>query len=195
VIKTILAIVNNPRRHPKPYHVVTQIASEHNLEVVRMIGANDDIQPILTGDQIARIVAQTSRQSGLSAVYTELLNFGGCEIYFQSEPRLIGKTYGEALLAYDDSAVIGLKFANGDLRLNPEMDTRIQSGDVIIAISEDNDTIRLPTQLHLPVNSTGTLPLVTHTPQPEKGLILGWNVRHRSLSRSWKIMLPPARNC
>jgi voltage-gated potassium channel Kch len=175
VIKTLLAIVNNPRRHPKPYHVVTQITSEHNLEVVRMIGANDDLQPILTGDQIARMVAQTSRQSGLSAVYTELLNFGGCEIYFQPEPRLVGKSYGEALMAYDDSAVIGLKFANGDLQLNPGMDTRISSGDIIVAISEDDDTIKLPAQIPLLANSTGTLPLVTHTPRPEKGLILGWN--------------------
>ena len=34
-------------------------------------------QAIQTGDLIARVVAQTSRQSGLSVVYTELMNFGG----------------------------------------------------------------------------------------------------------------------
>lgn len=119
VIKTILAIVNNPNRHPQPYHLVTQIGSEHNLDVIRIIGSNDDIQPILMSDQIARIVAQTSRQSGLSVVYTELLNFEGSEIYFQSEPRLVGKTYAEAVMAYEDSSVIGLKFASGDIQLNP----------------------------------------------------------------------------
>jgi ion channel POLLUX/CASTOR len=57
----------------------------------------------LTGDVIARVVAQTSRQSGLSVVYTELMNFGGDEIYFKQEPGLSGKTFGEALLAYEDS--------------------------------------------------------------------------------------------
>ena len=63
-----------------------------------MIGATDKVQAVLTGDLIARVVAQTSRQSGLSVVYTELLNFGGDEIYFKEEPALVGRTFGESLL-------------------------------------------------------------------------------------------------
>jgi ion channel POLLUX/CASTOR len=46
-------------------------------------------------------------------VYTELLNFSGDEIYFKREPQLAGKTYGEALLAYEDSCVMGLRKADG----------------------------------------------------------------------------------
>ena len=53
---------------------------------------------LLTGDLIARVVAQTSRQSGLSIVYTALLNFGGDEIYFKQEPNFSKKTFGKALL-------------------------------------------------------------------------------------------------
>jgi len=78
-----------------------------------MIGERDLVQAILSGDLIARLTAQTSRQSGLSVVYTELLNFGGDEIYFTHEPTLVGKTYGEALLAYETSAVMGIKKRNG----------------------------------------------------------------------------------
>ena len=46
-----------------------------------MVGG-DEAELILVGDLIARIVAQTCRQSGLSVVYTELLDFDGDEIYF-----------------------------------------------------------------------------------------------------------------
>ena len=46
-----------------------------------MVG-RDEAQLVLAGDLIARITAQTCRQSGLSVVYTELLDFGGDEIYF-----------------------------------------------------------------------------------------------------------------
>ena len=62
---------------------------------------------------------QTCRQSGLSVVYTELLDFGGDEIYFHEEPALVGKTFGEALLAYEDSAVIGLQHGDGAIRAEP----------------------------------------------------------------------------
>jgi hypothetical protein len=103
VIKTILAIVNNPRRHARPYNIATQLKSDHSVEVVKMLANQDKIHTLVMGDQIARIVAQTSRQAGLSVVYTELLNFSEDEIYFQLEPKLVGKTYAEALLAYAET--------------------------------------------------------------------------------------------
>ena len=68
---------------------------------------------MLAGDLIARITVQTCRQSGLSVVYTELLDFGGDEIYFTEQPALVGKTFGEALLRYEDSHGDRLRTAGG----------------------------------------------------------------------------------
>jgi len=50
-----------------------------------MIARKDDVQALLIGDQIAQIVAQTSRQSGFRSYIPELFNFSGDEIYFQAE--------------------------------------------------------------------------------------------------------------
>src|ERR1700690_3165465 len=100
VIKSVLALTNNPNRSDKQYHIVTQVRDPENLDVLRMIGHKDLVQPILTNDLIARVVAQTSRQSGLSVVYTELMNFSGDEIYFTELPEsLVGKTYSDSLFA------------------------------------------------------------------------------------------------
>ena len=49
-----------------------------------------------------RMIVQTRRQSGISVVYTDLLDFGGDEIYFREEPALAGKTFGEAQHAFED---------------------------------------------------------------------------------------------
>jgi hypothetical protein len=98
VIKTVLAITNNPNRRAEPYHIVTQIRDAKNMNVLKLVGVNDNVQAVLTGDLIARVVAQTSRQSGLSVVYTELMNFGGDEIYFKHEPALAGKPLGKPCL-------------------------------------------------------------------------------------------------
>ena len=179
VIKTILAILNDPNRRSEPYHVVAAIRDPKNLEVARIAGKSED-EVITVGNFLARIIAQTCHQSGLSAVYSELLSFGGNEIYFQEEPELIGKTYKDALLSYEDSAVIGLW--PGDekakrTKLNPPMDTVIREGDQIIAISEDDDTIRLSGLSDVGIKHDAIRASRTPSPPPEQILILGWNWR------------------
>ncbi len=176
VIKTMLAILNNPRRRLKPYHIVAEIRDPKNMEVARLVG-RDEVELVMVGGLISRIIAQTCRQSGLSVVYTELLDFGGDEVYFKQEPGLVGKTFGEALLAYEDSAVIGLFSREGLTKLNPPMDTPIREGDQLIAISADDDTIQLSGRTDLDLREEAIQGGQSAFPQPERTLILGWNWR------------------
>ena len=176
VIKSVLALTNNPNRRAEPYHIVTQIRDPKNMNVVKMIGTKDLVQPILTNDLIARVVAQTSRQSGLSLVYTELMDFSGDEIYFKQEPSLSGKTFGDALHAYEASTLMGIRTADGVIALSPSMDTRIQSGDQVFVLSADEDKIDLGGHPRIPLDES----LIRITgkasrPKPERALILGWN--------------------
>jgi voltage-gated potassium channel Kch len=176
VIKTVLAITNNPNRRAEPYHIITQIRDARNMEVVRMVGGRDKVQAVLMGDLIARVTAQTSRQSGLSVVYTELLNFGGDEIYFTQEPSLVGKTYGESLLAYEDSAVMGLQKADGSACLNPPMETVIAAGDTLFALTADDDTLVVSGMAVLSIDEKSILPKGKAAPaKTEKCLVMGWN--------------------
>jgi voltage-gated potassium channel Kch len=184
VIKVILALTNNPNRRREPYHIVAEIQDERNVEVAKMVG-KDEVELVVTGDLIARIVVQTCRQSGLSIVHTELLDFGGDEIYFQEEPRLVGWPLGTALFAYEDSTIIGLRTAAGKVLLNPPLDTVIKPGDKLIVVSEDDDTIvlsrkiadreRYVAQLRIDVAAIRQPP--KQAPKPERTLILGWNRR------------------
>jgi voltage-gated potassium channel Kch len=178
VIKTMLAITNNPQRRPESYSIVAEIRDPKNMEAARMVG-RDEVELVEVGNLISRIIAQTCRQSGLSVVYTELLDFGGDEIYFYSEPSLVGKPFGETLLAFADSAVIGLHRPGSPPQLNPPMDTLIQAGDRLIVIAEDDDTIRLGGQATI---NTSAIELRTPAaPSPESTLILGWNWRAPSI--------------
>jgi hypothetical protein len=133
-------------------------------------------------DLIARVTAQTCRQSGLSVVYTELLDFDGAEIYFKSEPSLAGRTYRELISAYEDSTVMGLMRAGGEVLINPPMDTTFAHDDQVIAISEDDDTLVLRADAGGGLPDTGTL---SHRerlpPAPERILILGWNGKGQAI--------------
>ncbi|MGL5061907.1 MAG: CASTOR/POLLUX-related putative ion channel [Microcoleus sp.] len=170
-IKTLLAIANIERELSKPYHIVTEVKNPRTINVLQSI-AGDMVETVLVKDTIARILVQTSRQSGLSVVYTELLNFDGDEIYFHAEPNLAGRTYGDALFAYNDSTVIGIASSNGKVELNPPSDTLIEPGHRLVIISEDDDRMQLSGMSQLPVeykaikNASQVTP-----PQPENTLI------------------------
>ncbi len=172
-IKTILALTNSPTRRSEPYHIVAEIRDSRNIEAARLVGKNE-VELVQVDEFAARIIAQTCRQSGLSVVYTELLDFGGDEIYFKEEPALVGKTLGDALFAFETSSVIGLATKTGAISLNPPLDTRIAAGDQLIAISADDDTIVLSGQPGKPDSSL----VIEPTPSPrqaERTLVLGWN--------------------
>jgi Trk K+ transport system NAD-binding subunit len=176
VIKTMLAITNNPQRRPEPYHIVAEIRDPKNMEAARMVGRGE-VELVQVGDLISRIIAQTCRQSGLSVVYTELLDFGGDEIYFHAEPALAGKTFGEALLAYEDSAVIGIHRPGATPQLNPPMDTHLQADDRLIVIAEDDDTIHLRGTPAIEIATSAIQLREPAARTPERTLILGWNWR------------------
>ena len=175
VIKAILALTNNPDRRKSPYHIVSRIREPENLGVARMVGG-DEVELVPVDDFIARLTAQTCRQSGLSVVYTDLLDFEGHEIYFAEEPGLVGKTFGEALAAYENCSVIGLRPRDGGIRLNPSMETGISAGDAVILIAEDDSAISLSGAAD-PVGVGAIRRPGVVEQGPERTLILGWNRR------------------
>ncbi len=178
-IKALLAVINHPRRKPQPYHVVMPLADPSNEAVAKMV-AGAEVELVVFRDVAARIVAQTCCQPGLSVVYTELLDFDGDEIYFQEEPRLAGKTFGESLLCYEDSAVIGLRPREGAPMLGPPLSTVIAPGDQIIAISHDDDTVRLAAYVPT-VQEEAIAQTPPRQPDPQDVLVLGWSPNVRTI--------------
>jgi voltage-gated potassium channel Kch len=181
VIKTILALTKNPGRKAGKYHIVAEMSARKNKEVAEMIG-EDEIVLIQAEELIARVLAQTCRQSGLSVVYTELLQYEGDEIYFQEETALKGKTFKDAILSYEDSSVIGLRFNDGSVKINPSMDTVISAGDKVIAISEDDDTVKI-NAVNSEIDSSAFSQNGVFKHEAEHTIILGWNKKGMAIIR------------
>ena len=186
IIKTILAIVSKRKVRRVPYHITAEIDDVQNYRVAKVVGKGE-VELIPSDDFISKIMVQTSRQSGLSVVYIELMDFGGDEIYFAEEPTMVGKTFLEVLFSYDDSAIIGIQYANGKVAVNPPMRTRISRGDKLIGITEDDDTL-VPSS----VKSVGELRIdrkailqkpISDEKFPEAILVVGWNRRAKSVIR------------
>ncbi|MDC0723113.1 CASTOR/POLLUX-related putative ion channel [Nannocystis bainbridge] len=172
VLKTLLAVAKAGDKAGKPPHVVAEIKSDKTLSVARMV-VGDAAGLILTPPLVSRVLVQTGRQSGLSVVYTELLSFSGDELYIQSQPLLVGKTFREGLFAYEDSALVGVYTAAGERLMPPPFDRRFEAGDQVIAISRDDDTV-IANGRPTAVADADLAPLHPHADQrPEKTLVLG----------------------
>jgi hypothetical protein len=141
---------------------------------------------------IARIIAQSCRQSGLTIILTTLLSFRNDEIYFKHESALAGRTFYDAIFSYNKSSVIGLMLSDGTVKIFPQLNTIINIDDQIIVIAEDDDKIILSSDYLLGSNNKYSEPtlssVINHntvllsksmtrgaTKKIERNLVLGWN--------------------
>ena len=187
VIKVILAITNHPERKKSPFHIIAEIRDTRNSDVAKIVG-KDELELIQTGEIVSRIIAQTCRQSGLSVVYTELMDFGGDEIYLKKFPAFSQKTYGEILNAFNKNVVMGIVKDGQAAQLNPAMDTLFTDQDSLVIIAEDDDKIILDG------NSILIKDAIQKTPLPamkaEKTLLMGWNWKAPSIIRELDHYVP-----
>ncbi|WP_433478595.1 CASTOR/POLLUX-related putative ion channel [Spirillospora sp. CA-142024] len=175
VIKVLLSLGARAWGRRRP-HVVAAVHDSANLPAARLAGG--PAAHVIDADDVAiRLIVQSHRQSGLSQVCTDLLDFAGHEFYMRPEPSLAGLTFGESLSAYDLGVPAGLRHADGTVLLNPPMDTVLRAEDEIIVLAEDDLLIRLATGPAAPVREAAITTATAREPVPERTLMLGWNHR------------------
>ncbi len=116
--------------------IVSLINEQANLDAA-LIAGQGNVEALLVGDVISRIIAQTCRQPGLSSVLIELFDYDGNELYFENFPSLAGKSFKEALSSFRYAVPFGYKRGD-DIRLNPPMDEILEADDLILLLVEDD---------------------------------------------------------
>ncbi len=168
-LRTLLAIKKLAPDHP--LHIVAEIYDARTEPVARMV-AGKDAALLLAAPLVSRLLVQTGRQSGLSIVYTELLDFGGCEIYVTKEPKLAGKTFRQAAFELGTSTLLGIFTKTGEMLLPPPLDRKLAADDLIVTISEDDDTIVLDGAGAIDDGAINMTPTVSSR-RTERTLVLG----------------------
>ncbi|WP_405451364.1 CASTOR/POLLUX-related putative ion channel [Streptomyces erythrochromogenes] len=174
VVKTLLALdAALPR--PRGTVVVAAVRDSRN-HLTAKLAAGPGGHVLCADEIIARLLVQTARQPGLSLVYQDLLDFDGDEFYTAAAPGLAGRSFGEALLAFTTSSVVGLLHADGRVVLNPDPGTEIGADDRIILVSEDDDTA-VPEPAGPWVDEDAIVTARPRSRYAERLLLLGWNRR------------------
>lgn len=174
-VKTLLAI--RAYRATDPHgggtaHIVAEVVDRDTaVSIESLLG--DGLVTVSSDAVVAELTAQACRQRGLSSVFRELLDFDGDEMYFAPFAQLVGRTYAQAQLSFDKSAVVGVFGADGSVYLNPAPDTVIGEGDQLIAIVEDDSLFV--------VDATPAAGRVLHCERrevsdvPRRIVIVGWS--------------------
>jgi K+/H+ antiporter YhaU regulatory subunit KhtT len=89
---------------------------------------------------IKQIEERCANNPPLTSAVDELLSFVGEEIYFRELPALKGKTFADAVLAFNTAAVFGLVI-DGTAQINPSPKTLLPPGSKVIALAEDDDKV------------------------------------------------------
>lgn len=174
VVKTLLAIralTGSGENEGARAHVVAEVVDPDTATTVQSLMPG--VVTISSDAVVAELTAQACRQRGLSAVFRELLDFDGDELYFAPFPQLVGHTYAEAQMAFDRSALIGLLDHEGNVVLGPPGDAVIQDGQELIAVVEDDSLFLVDAA---PVR--GTLLASQGVPDsevPRRIVIVGWS--------------------
>ena len=186
VVSAVLAIkAVNPNSNIR---IVAEIDDANTGEALTT-ATNGQVITVRSDEIIARVTAQASRRPGLAAVVLDLIDFDGDEIYFANVPALAGKTYADALLAFNDASVIGFVDENGTTFVNPAMDTVIPSNAKIIAIAEDDDKV-VYTGVRDDIASKPVKAANRAADPAESLLIIGWSSMGRTVLNELADFLP-----
>lgn len=108
------------------YRFPPTLASRHNVTTLQ------------TNDTIAKIIAHSCTQPGLSEVFREVFNFEGSELYTISLPGTEGMKFEQLLLQMDRALPAGIS-SHGKITLNPDPDTVINEGDQLLVFAEERN--------------------------------------------------------
>lgn len=167
-------------------HIVAELTEADNARTLQAV-TNGAVLCVSSDDVVAEVAAQACLRSGLAAVFADLLDFDGCELYFTPAGELGGHPYRDSLLAYDTSAVIGRLTADGTVELNPDGDTVLAADDQLIVVAEDDSTIVCTGVVPPPpVAAVSTIA----AGEPVRVLVVGWSAFGAKVLRELDEFLP-----
>mmetsp|Transcript_217 Transcript_217/g.906 ORF Transcript_217/g.906 Transcript_217/m.906 type:complete len:792 (+) Transcript_217:96-2471(+) len=189
LIRVILALKG--KGWPSKGRVVVQCANPVNKNLFKGLY---DAEVVVVGKIVAKLMAQSSQQSGFANVFSMMLGFDGDEFYSKEWPELVGLTFHEVVFRFPDAVCLGIFTAEQKCILNPGWGYKMQDGDSLIVLAEDDDAYEpsdkpfwepeeafdSPRTGHrrMPImekQAEGSQSAFLREPKPSKVLIIGWN--------------------
>lgn len=181
VVKTVLALASTVPQE-SAMRIVAEVFDPKNRQLVEDV-APGRVVVVDAEEMLAKIMVQTSRTSGLAVVYSELLSFDGCEIYFY-KGAWNGVSFGELQFRFKDGVPIGLRRPDGSIAMRPPPQTILHPEDEIVIVAQDDSSIQLSPQLVVtPYEMNLAARRVDR--KKERMLVIGWSPKAPTIVREY----------
>ncbi len=121
---------------------VSAITSREENRFPPTIAKKHNVTTLQTNDTMAKIIAHSCTQTGLSEVFREIFNFEGSEMYIVRIPETAGLTFSELMYHLDCAVPIGV-LRDYEITLNPPGDFLLKETDRILVFSEEKHSVRM----------------------------------------------------
>jgi hypothetical protein len=172
-VKVILAVHTLLDQADNAQTYITAVLRERGSFHAARAAGGERAQLLYLGSTLGRITAHACRQPGISAVFAEILSYGGDEIYVERIEGLAGRRMDELNLLFDKAMVLGL-VREGRSLLNPPGDTVVADDDRLILLAADYGVSRPADQAH-EVDPELFSQAADQAPVPQNMLVLGCN--------------------
>ena len=146
------------------------IVSRTEYQFPPSIAAKHNVTTLPTNETLAKIIAHSCTQPGLSETFRELFNFEGSELYSIDLPGAAGLRFDELMLRLDCGVPVGIIHPK-NVVINPPSDTVIGPDDKVLVFSEEEDSPLMVQSPEIPA-----VPEVPHgdmTEEPTRVTIIG----------------------
>lgn len=141
-VKSVLAVSALLKRLVTTDVRVNAIVSRHENRLPASLTETHNISTLETNDIIAKMVAHSSTQTGLSETFREIFNFEGSEFYIIDLPDAANLTFEEIMTRTDHAVPVGV-YREDQTILNPPADLVFHEKDRLIVFAEENGVTKL----------------------------------------------------
>ena len=145
-IKAVLAVSALLEEKGVPEISVNAIISKDEYRFPPSIAEANNITTLQTNSILAKMIAHSCTQTGLSEAFREIFNFEGSEFYLVSLPGIDGISFEELMVRVSDAIPTGV-FRDGKVIMNPPGDYILRDSDRILVFAEERDSAKLETEI------------------------------------------------
>jgi voltage-gated potassium channel len=126
-------------------HIVARAAAEQAESKLIRAGANRVVAPtIIGGHRMAMALTKPAVGDFLDSITANHLELGFEQLEVDPVSRLVGRKLSETVIRSElNIVVVSIRRNNGEIIFNPSGETKIESGDMLIAIGNAESLARL----------------------------------------------------
>jgi hypothetical protein len=171
-IKAILAVSALLEDKGAPEISVNAIISKNEHRFPPSIAETNNISTLQTSSILAKMIAHSCTQTGLSEAFREIFNFEGSEFYLIDLPGIGSLTFEDLSLRLDGASPAGI-YRDGAMQLNPPFDLALREDDRVLVFSEESGSAKL---LEAPASLPALPEITRNVSEKETGtVIIGTN--------------------